>query len=111
MTSNGKAVYYYNSDDEVYYQRGKGKSKLIGESDGGSFDIYKGKTLYWVEDGELKRSKSGGKAKTVGDFDGDVDYIFIEYKFIEAHTSDDDDSFLYLSKNGKKFELVSESNY
>jgi hypothetical protein len=117
ITENGKGVYYSNYDGEIYYQKGTGKSKQIGEYDIDDISyynlqssLYKGKYIYWIEDGELKRAKGSGKAKTIGNFDGDVKTVICIMNLVQVAADDDEDYYTYLSKNGKKFELLSTRN-
>jgi hypothetical protein len=111
VTDNGKGIYYANDDDEIYYQRGTGKSKQVGELEEGDYldktNLYKGKYLYWVEDAEVKRVKGSGNSKTVGNFYGDVTGVYCALDYINVSSTDDGEDYEYLSTNGKKFELQS----
>ncbi|GHU53317.1 hypothetical protein FACS1894132_05140 [Clostridia bacterium] len=111
VTDDGHGIYFINSDSEVFYQRGKGKAKQLGESDRNTlYTLYKGNRLYWVEDNELRTSKSGGKAKNVGNFEGDILYAYADPKGVYVYSNDKNTSYIYFSKNGKKFDLISETD-
>lgn len=111
-TSDGGAVYFCNTDDELFYQKGTGKPVRIGEDLGGNYfygdywAMFGGNKLFFISDDELFWS-TGGKGKAVTDIDGDIDYMFANNKFVYVQATDGSDTFTYISKDGEKFELYS----
>ena len=110
-TEDGKAVYYLNADDELYYQKGKGKPVIVSNDMSSNdyynhnFILFKGKQLYYVSDGELYVS-NGNKGTAVKGIDGDILYLYANQYAVVLHTEDNGDYFTYWSEDGKKFELV-----
>ncbi len=110
-TEDSKAVYYLNTDDELYYQKGKGKPVTVSNDMSSDdyydyyFSLFKGNQLYYVSDDELYVS-NGGKGTAVKGIDGDILYVYANKYAVIVNTQDGDDSFTYWSEDGKKFELV-----
>jgi hypothetical protein len=109
--SNGSAVFFVNEDDELYYQKGKGKPVLISEDvEFGQYgsaqgSLFKGDTLFYISDDELYFS-SGGKGKAVSGIEGDVSYVGAGVSGVTVYADDGGDSLRYFSGDGKKFTLL-----
>lgn len=107
--SDGSAIYFINDDDELFYQKGKGKPVKVGEDLSGSslygdyWTMYKGSKLFYISDEELCWS-TGGKGKVVTDINGDVEYVFANTDYVMVGSADHDEYLRYLSKDGNKFE-------
>lgn len=108
-TSDGSKVFYLNSVGELYCIKGSQKPKLICDdldtSKIGRWNVFKGKTLYYISDGELY-STTGDKGKKVGTFDGEVTSLFCDDFFIIVQSKDGSDEHYYFSTDGKEFQKV-----
>ncbi len=109
-TSDGKAIYFYNSDDELMYQKGNNKPVQIGEDLEGDFDeeityarwtIYNGNKLFYISDGELFWS-TGDKGTDV-DLDGDIKYVNTKGGILSVGISGDASLHYYQSIDGENF--------
>lgn len=112
-TRDGKAVYYYTTDDELFYRKGKGKPVSVAEDVDNEegyikWDIFGKDKLYYVSDGELFVS-GGGKGKTVKGIQDEAVNIYAGPKQLKVITKEDRGDYeynTYVSKDGKKFELI-----
>jgi hypothetical protein len=109
---DGKSFFYVNEDEELYFQKGTGKPKRLADLDdltAGSDTLYKGKTLYYADDGEL-RSTDGDTVVSSGfrGIDGDVTSIYVNDYFITVQARDRGDYILYISRDGKNFDILGE---
>jgi len=101
---NGSAVYYVNFDDELFYQKGKGKPTFIGDvQNSNGFATYdRDGTVFFLNDGELYSAKGGGKASLVTGVDSDdLESIHIVGNDIVVY--EDDRNTQYRSNDGKSF--------
>ena len=105
MLKNGSVIYYVNSDDEMYYQKGTGKPVRIAYGISSYSILQKSKKVLYVSDKELYSSsgKKGTKIKGVGD---NVQYVWSYRDFIITSTKDGTETIEFLSKNGSKFERI-----
>jgi hypothetical protein len=103
---NGGAIYYIDEDGELFYQKGTGKPKSLGDADTMSYALFEGKTLYFVEDGELN-SATGDKVDSSGfrGIDDDIRYVYASNHWVIVY---DEDYSSYASFDGKRFELTNE---
>jgi hypothetical protein len=109
-TADGNAVYFYTTDDELFYQKGKGKPVSVGEYlydsvTYGYWAMFKGDQLFYISDEELYTS-TGSKGKRVDSFDERVTGVFGGLFSLTVQTTDDYDQLRYRSKDGKSFELL-----
>lgn len=109
VTSDGSKVFYMDRLGELYCIKGSRKPTLICDdmdaSEIGHWDVFKGKTLYYMSDGELY-STTGNKGKKVGSFDGDVISITCNDFFVIVRSKDGSDEHYYFSTDGKEFQKV-----
>ncbi|MDR1689948.1 MAG: zinc ribbon domain-containing protein [Clostridiales bacterium] len=129
--SDGSAVFFTNEDNELYYQKGKSKPKLVSsdepidEYDPRSirFAVFKGDSLYYAVDNELYFS-SGAKGKLVNEFDYNIYSINVEGGAVIVSTYTVDNGYnsnsniiysaeslslyKYRSIDGRNFELIEE---
>jgi len=103
--SNGGAIFYRNSDDELYYQKGKGKPTLVSNdfqviSDG----LFKNK-LFYISDGELYVS-SGSRGVSIKGIEGDVQSVSVGSLGVSVTARDGAQTNYYYSVDGSKFTLA-----
>lgn len=106
VAPGGGAIYYIDEDGELFYQKGTGKPKSLGDAESMSYGLFEEKTLYFIEDGEL-RAATGDKVTSSGfrGIDDDVVSVYA-YKYMVIVYTDDYSS--YASFDGKRFELTNE---
>ena len=106
-TYDGKAVFFTNDMDELYYQKGKGRPTTVSDyvsldGRGINYGLYKGKTLYYVCDEELYAS-SGGKGSVIRGVGGRVQSASSGLYGVTVTSLEDGDSVFYYSSDGKTF--------
>jgi hypothetical protein len=104
-TADGKAIYFLNDDDEVYYQKGKGKPVFVGADWDGSWAMFKGNQLFYVSDGELY-SSAGERGKIVSGLAGDVISVSGGSFSLTVETKEGSERLIYRSRDGKSFEMI-----
>lgn len=117
-TSDGKAVYFYNMDNELMYQKGNDKPVLVGEDLEGDFDkgfsyvdwaIFDGNKIYYVSDNELFWSTGGkGTVTAVDGMEGDIISVRVQGGILYVGISDETNSYFYQSNDGENFHLYRE---
>jgi hypothetical protein len=112
MTHDGKGVFYITRDNDIFYQRGMGNSANVTYSfemswwgstpNYGTFMLYKGDTLFYVQDDELFSSTGRGRNRVSG-LNGDVRTVRTDNFNVFAFTNDAGDRLIYQSSNGRNF--------
>jgi hypothetical protein len=107
-TDDGKAVFYRDVIDELYYQKGESKPVMVSNDlkKDGSYSLFKGKTLYYINGDDELCASSGGRGARIGGINGEVKWVGGSQFHVYARTDDYGDSLLYRSANGKKFNLI-----
>jgi RNA polymerase subunit RPABC4/transcription elongation factor Spt4 len=110
MTPNGSAVWFINSDDELYYKKGSSKGVRVNSDIPNSgyerfWTLYKGKTLYYISDYELYVTTDGKKGTRITGFDGDVGSVTSAGDTITVYLKNETE-FYYQSTDGKRFEIL-----
>ncbi len=105
---NGAGFFYVSEDEEILFQKGAGKPKVVTDE----FDCYsnmylfKNKTQYYAIDDEVFAS-TGGRGKTVKGIDLDeVLYINCTPNYVQVRGNLDGESVTYRSWDGTSFKLV-----
>ena len=109
-TADGKGVFFVNEFSELYYQKSKGRPSLVSDhlAARGGIGLFKGNTLFYVSDSELYVS-TGGKGKAVSGIDGQVQSVSVGPMYVTVAVHDYGDSLVYISTDGKAFEVVNQS--
>ncbi len=116
-TSDGKAVFFYNTDDELMYQKGTGKpihvaddlEYLLYSEDDHIWAMFDGNKLFYVSDEELCWT-TGGKGTAV-DIEGENFYVMVEgNRLLIVSYYEEDYYYGYSTLDGENFELILESS-
>jgi len=104
---NGSAIYFINYDDELYYQKGKGKPVFIDDDlDSSGFAVYnKEDIVFYISDGELYSTKGGAKASLVNGVDDD-DLVAVNAGAFGVIVYGRNYDVAYRSFDGKTFEAM-----
>lgn len=102
-TSDGQGIYFVNEDNELCYQKGHNKPRIItDEFDSTGKGLFKGKIFYFATDGDVYAVANGEKTLIKG-IDG---YIHSMYGFFANAliiTEEDGETLTYSSTDGKTF--------
>jgi len=111
-TADGNEIYYANTDDEIFYQKGTNKSTMVTNdfsiynSNRGYF-LFKGSILYYVSDDELYTS-SGERGKAVSGFNYEVKNVNAGMFYLAVTVDDGGDILNYRSVDGQNFIFLSQ---
>ena len=110
-TADGKAVFFINSNDEIYHQKGKGRPTQVADFfstrniSGLGYGLFKGNSLFYISDEELYQS-SGNRGERVRGIEGRVQSVSAGMFSVTVTAVDGRDTLYYRSTDGSRFELV-----
>jgi hypothetical protein len=109
-TADGKAVFFVNDIDELFYQRGTGRPVMVSNyftNSGRALNIalFQGDTLFFINDDELF-SSSGNRARAISGINGSVQGVSAGQFAVFVTSNDDGDTLHYRSTDGNRFELM-----
>lgn len=106
-TADGRAVFFINDMNDVYFQRGMESPVRVSSniSDLWNFGLFNGDTVFFLSDGDVYYS-SGERATLIRGIDGRATNVFASRPAVRIITSERDTELTFFSKDGIRFELI-----